>query len=131
MIVRQLAEVRGTARHVTATTWESHRLLVADDRMGFSLHDTVIKAGTETEMHYRNHLEAVYCLAGSGSITDLATGESHRIGPGTVYALDQHDRHVLRATTEMHMVCVFNPACTGEENHDESGSYPLASSSSP
>ena len=125
MIIRRLAEIHGTPRHVTSRTWESHRLLVAGDALGFSLHDTVIRAGTQTEMHYRNHLEAVYCVAGSGSLTDLATGERHRISPGTLYALDQHDPHVLQATTDLHMVCVFNPACVGDEHHDASGSYPL------
>jgi hypothetical protein len=30
------------------------------------------------------------------------------IRPGTVYALDQHNKHVLRATTRLRMVCVFN-----------------------
>lgn len=125
MIVRQLAEVHGSPRHVTAATWESHRLLVAGDALGFSLHHTVIRAGTQTEMHYRNHVEAVYCVAGSGFLSDLATGQRHRISPGTVYALDQHDPHVLQATTDLHLVCVFNPACVGEEQHDDTGSYPL------
>lgn len=126
MIVRRLAEVHGTARHVTAPTWESHRLLVAGDGLGYSLHHTVIKAGTRTEMHYTNHLESVYCVGGSGALTDLATGEVHRVSPGTVYALDQHDHHVLEATTDMHMVCVFTPACIGDEQHDEHGGYPAA-----
>jgi L-ectoine synthase len=98
---------------------------VAEDGLGYSLHQTVIRAGTQTEMHYRNHLESVYCVAGSGTLTDLATGAVHRISPGTVYALDQHDPHVLQATTDMHMVCVFTPACVGDEQHDEHGSYPL------
>ena len=128
MIVRRIAAVHGTPRHVSARTWESHRLIVAGDDLGFSLHDTVIHGGTRTEMHYRNHLEAVYCIAGSGSITDLTTGQRHRISPGTLYALDQHEPHVLEATTEMHMVCAFNPPCIGDERHDDSGSYPLAPS---
>ena len=125
MIVRRLAEVHGSPRHVSAPNWESHRLLVAEDGLGYSLHQTVIRAGTQTEMHYRNHIESVYCVAGSGALTDLANGEVHRISPGTVYVLDQHDPHVLQATTDMHMVCVFAPACAGDERHDEHGSYPL------
>jgi L-ectoine synthase len=131
VIVRRLAEVHGSRRHVTAPTWESHRLLVAHDDLGFSLHHTVIKGGTETEMQYRNHLEAVYCVGGSGSLTDLATGERHRISPGTVYALDRHDPHILQATTDLHMVCVFTPACVGDEQHDATGSYPLATAGDP
>jgi L-ectoine synthase len=76
-------------------------------------------------MCYRNHLEAVYCVAGSGTIEVVATGEVFRIADGTAYALDQHDEHILRAETEMRMVCVFNPPLTGREVHDETGAYPL------
>lgn len=125
MIVRSLESIVGTERHTFAPTWNSRRLLLARDGMGFSLHDTVIEAGTETPMWYRNHLEAVYCIEGEGTLEDRSTGEVHEIGPGTMYALDQHDRHVLRATTRMRMVCVFNPPCTGSEIHDEEGVYPL------
>jgi L-ectoine synthase len=125
MIVRRLEELKGTDREVHAKTWTSRRLLLADDRMGFSLHDTILHAGTETRMCYRNHLEAVYCIAGSGSIEVIATGEVFEIEAGTVYALDQHDEHILRARTELRMVCVFNPPLVGQETHDATGAYPL------
>lgn len=125
MIVRTLDSITGTERDVQATTWSSRRLILADDRVGFSLHDTVIHAGTRTPMWYRNHIEAVYCIEGEGELTDVATGEVHEIGPGTMYLLDQHDEHVLEARTTMRMVCVFNPPCTGQETHDDDGVYPL------
>ena len=125
MIVRTLQQIVGSARDVHAPTWSSRRLVLADDRVGFSLHDTVIDAGTETTMWYRNHIEAVYCIEGEGTLEDVATGEVHDITAGTMYLLDQHDRHVVRARTQMRMVCVFNPPCTGQETHDEDGVYPL------
>lgn len=125
MIVRRLNDIVGTEREVGAEGWTSRRLLLKDDRMGFSLHDTLIHAGAELHMHYRNHLEAVYCVEGRGSVTVMATGEEHPIEPGTVYALDRHDEHVLRAHETMRMVCVFNPPLTGRETHDETGAYPL------
>lgn len=124
MIVRKLDELRGSEREVAVEQWTSRRLLLARDGMGFSLHDTVIKAGAELPMCYRNHLEAVYCVAGTGSIEVVATGERFPISDGTVYALDQHDEHVLRADTEMRMVCVFNPPLVGPEVHDATGAYP-------
>jgi ectoine hydroxylase len=120
-----LDDIVGSDRDVRGETWQARRLLLAADRMGFSLHDTIIEAGTETPMWYRNHLEAVYCIEGDGSIEAVDTGEVHEIGVGTVYALDQHDRHVLRARSRMRMVCVFNPPVTGRETHDETGAYPL------
>jgi L-ectoine synthase len=125
VIVRKLDETRGTEREVKATTWVSRRLLLRDDRMGFSLHDTTMLAGTETRMCYRNHLEAVYCVGGKGSIEVVATGEVFPISDGTMYALDQHDEHILRAQTELRMVCVFNPPVAGTEVHDATGAYPL------
>lgn len=124
MIVRTLAQTCDTERHVRTPNWTSRRLLLRDDGMGFSLHDTLIYAGTETTMEYRNHLEAVYCVEGEGDLQALPDGPTYRIEPGTVYALDKHDRHLLRARTQMRMVCVFNPPCTGQEVHDETGAYP-------
>lgn len=125
MIIRSLDGIVGSDRDVGAETWRSRRLLLASDRMGFSLHDTEIAAGTETRMWYRNHLEAVYCVAGEGTVEDLATGQLHDISDGTMYALDEHDQHILRARTTMRMVCVFSPPCTGRETHDSEGAYPL------
>jgi L-ectoine synthase len=125
MIVRTLDEAKGTEREVSTETWISRRLLLADDRMGFSLHDTTIRAGAEIPMCYRNHLEAVYCVAGRGSIEVKETGLRFEITDGTVYALDRHDEHILRAETEMRMVCVFNPPLVGPEVHDGDGAYPL------
>lgn len=125
MIIRSLKSIVGTERDVSAETWTSRRLVLADDGVGFSLHDTVIDAGTETTMWYRNHIEAVYLIEGDGTIEDTATGEVHEIGVGDMYLLDQHDHHILRANTRMRMVCVFNPPCTGRETHDENGVYPL------
>lgn len=126
MMVRRLADCAGTDREVHAENWTSRRLLLARDGARFSLHDTVLRAGTATRMSYRHHLEAVYCIGGEGWIEDLGTGEVHRIEPGTMYWLDRHDEHVLVAETELRMVCVFDPALTGAEVHDESGAYPPA-----
>lgn len=43
-----------------------------------------------------------------------------------MYALDKHDKHILRANDKpMIMACVFNPPVTGKEVHQEDGSYAL------
>lgn len=125
MIVRQLRELRGTDRDVEAPTWKSRRFLLAKDGMGFSMHDTVLYAGSETEMEYKHHVEAVYCIEGEGELQVLPDGPCYAIQPGTLYALDGHERHVLRAKSELRMVCVFNPPCTGREVHGPDGAYPL------
>lgn len=125
MIVRTLRDISGTDREVSAATWTSRRLLLRRDGMGFSLHDTILYAGTTTEMEYQNHLEAVYCIEGRGQLHDLTTGSNHVIEPGTMYALSGHERHVLTAETQLRMVCVFNPPIVGPESHDDRGVYPL------
>lgn len=124
MIVRRVGDLDGTERDTVADTWRSRRFLLAEDGMGFSFHETIIGAGTETSMWYRHHLEAVYCVAGRGTIEDLVTGEVHEIADGTMYALNNNDRHVVRAIEDLRLVCVFNPPCVGGETHDADGAYP-------
>ncbi len=125
MIVRRLEEIQGTDRDVEAPTFSSRRFLLKGDGMGFSFHDTILHAGSETYIWYKNHLEAVYCIDGIGELEDLDNGETHEIHAGTFYALDGHERHYLRAKTDLRMMCVFSPALTGKEVHDEEGAYPL------
>ena len=125
MIVRTLQDIVGTERDVDGGNWSSRRLCLADDGMGFSMHDTVLRAGTETRMWYKHHLEGVYCIEGRATLEDEATGEVHEIGPGTIYLLDDHDRHVLRVEEDLRVICTFNPPVTGSEVHDEDGAYPL------
>ncbi|MDD4966274.1 ectoine synthase [Halothiobacillus sp.] len=131
MIVRRLTpDILGTDREVEAENgnWVSRRLVLADDGVGFSFHDTIIRAGTETYIHYANHIEAVYCVAGNGEIHDIANDTTHKISDGMMYLLNNHDRHYLRGGTEdMRLICVFNPPLTGKEVHDENGHYPLMS----
>jgi len=126
MIVRDLHDLQDTERKVTDARWTSVRMLLADDKMGFSFHITTLEAGSEHMFEYKNHFESVYCISGKGSITDLATGETHEIRPGVIYALNLHDRHTLRAEEELVMACCFNPPVTGSEVHREDGSYAAA-----
>lgn len=129
MIVRRLSELDSESGVVSAPdgNWVSRRFLLAKDGMGFSMSDTIIRAGTITPIWYKNHFEAVYCVSGNGAIKDLESGDLHDIAPGTLYALNKHDRHTLYGGNEdMHLVCVFNPPLTGDEVHRADGSYPPA-----
>lgn len=125
MIVRQLQDLTGTDRDVHAPTFVSRRMLLAKDRQSFSMHDTVLHAGMETKMWYKNHVEAVYCVGGEGELEDHQTGEVFPVKDGTFYCLDKHDRHTLRAKTDLRMICVFTPPLVGPETHDADGVYPL------
>ncbi len=125
MLVKHLDEVADTERDVHDETWHSRRLLLAADGRSYSLHDTVLYAGTQTTMEYVNHVESVYCIEGNGTLHDLHNDVDYPVTPGTLYVLDGHERHRLDATTDLRMVCVFTPPVTGKEVHDENGAYPL------
>lgn len=125
MLVRTLQATRETARQINSEGWNSVRMLLNNDGVGFSFHITTIYRDAELHLHYQNHFEAVYCISGRGSIEDRASGQVHPIEPGTLYVLDQHDQHILRATEEMQMACVFNPPLHGTEVHNAEGAYAL------
>lgn len=125
MIVRDIKKILGTNRDASGPGWVSRRLLVRSDGMGYSMNDTMISAGAEMTLEYKNHFEACYCISGKGEIVDHATGEKHAIYPGVIYALNNNDKHTLRCSSDgdMHLVCVFNPALEGTEVHGPDGSY--------
>ncbi|OKK14708.1 ectoine synthase [Streptomyces sp. CB00455] len=115
MIVRDIESVK-------TVEWGnglSRRFLLAEDGLGYSLTDTTVLAGTKSRLEYVNHLEACYCIEGSGEVIEL-DGTSHEIVPGRMYALDQHDAHFLVASPheDLRLVCVFSPALRGDEVHN-------------
>jgi len=125
MIVRSLKSIIDTPAHVKGETFESRRILLAADNLGYSLHDTICKLGSTQLLHYKNHIETNYVIEGEGEVENVATGEVFPLSPGTVYVLDRHEAHILRVTKgDMRIICVFTPALSGQETHDATGSYP-------
>lgn len=127
MIVRTLKECQENGRMITDPKgdWDSTRLLLKNDNMGFSFHITTIYRGADFMLHYQNHLESVYCISGRGEVETLDDGKKYPIEPGTIYILDKNDKHMLRAFEEMKMACVFNPPLNGKEVHNADGAYEL------
>ncbi|HFD13461.1 MAG TPA: L-ectoine synthase [Crenotrichaceae bacterium] len=118
MIIRCLDKIIGTSRDVEWGNGNSRRFLIEKDGMSYSLTDTITKAGTKSLLEYKNHLEACYCIEGTGEVHDIKTGEVHQISPGTMYALNENDAHYLIAKDEdLRLVCVFSPALKGNESH--------------
>jgi L-ectoine synthase len=124
MIVRNIREAARSDRRVVTDNWESIRLVLGADNAGFSFHVTTMFAGTETTMWYRHHVECVYCTGGDGELISLSDGTSHPLAAGSLYLLDKHDRHTIRAATDLKMICVFAPPLHGREVHAPDGSYP-------
>lgn len=98
---------------------QSYRLLVNRDGMGFAVTHTVVTAGSESRMQYTEHVEACYCIAGRGNVRAVDDSTTHLIEPGTVYALDNNEPHLLTAdpSEDLHLVSIFNPPLKGDERH--------------
>jgi L-ectoine synthase len=114
MLIRKLDEVK-------TVEWGnglSRRFLLESDGMGYTVTDTIINAGTTSRLEYKHHLEACYCIEGSGAVVEM-DGTRHEIVVGTLYALNNHDAHDLIANPDgdMRLVCMFTPALTGDEAH--------------
>lgn len=122
MFKRSLTDIERTPFFVDWGNGTSHRMLTEQDGMGFTVCHTVVKAGSQSLLEYRNHLEACYCIAGEGEVEDMR-GNVFPIKPGDIYVLDEHDRHYLRggATTDLILVSVFNPPLKGTERHRLTG----------
>src|SRR5690625_7099834 len=99
MIVSQLEQLNDTERDVKAETWRSRRIVLAREGVGFSMHDTVIYAGTTSTFHYENHIEAVYCVQGQGTLTNEETGEVHELRAGTPSLPAGQETHPVRPQT--------------------------------
>lgn len=125
MKVRTITEITNTDRHVIGKGFESLRLILAKDGMGFSVHKTIIPVGDAEHWHYKNHLEACYCVEGCGILHNLDTDEKFTVLPGTIYLLDNHDNHTFQAIKDVVLISVFNPPVTGGEIHQADGSYSL------
>lgn len=125
MKVIDITDIAFTDREVACPSggFTSFRFLLESDGMGFSLHKTVIPAGDIQFWHYKNHLEACYCVSGEGILTNTDTGKRHRIIEDRVYALDMHDPHSFKAIKDVTLICVFNPPLKGREVHESDGSY--------
>lgn len=110
---------RHETAHINWGNGTSERLLTATDSFGFTVAHTVVRAGTRSALQYRNHLEACYCIGGSGTVESEDGSTRYEITPGTLYALDQHDRHYLIASDDedLELISVFNPPLSGQEQH--------------
>lgn len=122
MFVRNLREVELTDFFVDWGNGTSHRMLTERDGMGFTVCHTVVRAGTESLLEYKNHLEACYCISGEGEV-EAMDGNIHAIRPGDIYVLDQHDKHYLRGgkDKDLILVSIFNPPLKGTERHNLDG----------
>ncbi len=125
MIVRSISEIKNTERDVKCPRggFNSLRILLEKDGMGFSMSKTTIPANISELWHYKNHLEACYCISGSGTLINNETGEWFNIEKDVMYALNKNESHTFKSITDVILLCVFNPPIKGGEVHMKDGSY--------
>lgn len=125
MKVIDFEDVAGTVREVHCPNggFISYRYLLESDGMGYTVTRTLIPKGMPQTWHYTRHLESCYCVSGEATLGNLETGEKFQIKPGTLYALDKHDRHLFMALEDTTLICVFNPPLKGLEVHGKDASY--------
>lgn len=127
MIIRDKADITGTARDACGPGWTSLRLLVRSDEMGFSMTETEVLPGAVLRLQYKHHVEACYCIAGAGRVVEPDSGAEHTLRPGVLYAPNAHERHEVHVPENgvpLRLICVFSPALEGDEVHGPDGSYP-------
>jgi L-ectoine synthase len=101
----------------------SYRSVLKKHGLGFALMRTFVRKGGPYLWHYKNHLEACYCISGNAIIEDLASGEISEIYPGVTYIVDNHQPHNFTAIEDTVLISVFNPPLRGDETHDKNGNY--------
>ena len=65
--------------------------------MGVTLTDSILEAGFEMDLWQKHHFESCYCLEGEGTVEELDNGKVHEIRADTLYAMNNHGRHRIRA----------------------------------
>lgn len=128
MKIIRFKELVNTTREVISPNkdFTSYRYLLQKDEMGYTVTKTVIpKNNPVKKWHYKNHLEACYCITGKGLLSNLDTGESYVIKKDDLYVLDKHDCHTFKAIEKTTLICIFNPPLKGQEVHDEEGNYAI------
>ena len=128
MLIKRLDDVTEAGRSVEFAPggFMSHRFLLQEDGLGFTVTKTVVPVtGERQEWIYPNHTESCYCISGKGLLY-LEDGTYYAIAPDTLYAPARGERHYVEAIGDepMVLVCVFSPALVGTETHHEAGGYP-------
>lgn len=103
----------------------SKRIALKSEKLGFGItRTTILPSAGKVMQHYKNHIEACYCISGNAILTN-EDGMEFGISPGITYILDKNDKHWFEALEETVLLCVWNPPLTGQEVHRADGSYSL------
>ncbi|XP_077992196.1 L-ectoine synthase-like [Glandiceps talaboti] len=127
IVSRSLNDVIGTERDIDWGHGYSRRLLVKKDGFPVSFHSSLAKSGHTTKLGYLYHMESTYFITGKVTYewNDGREMIQTRVGrdSGTIYNMNEHDKHILVAEEDAKVLTVFYPVLKGTENHVHDGSY--------
>src|SRR5699024_12743654 len=110
VIVRSLDEISDTDDDIKTKNWRSRRIVLAREKVGFSFHETILYAGTESTFQYANHIELVHCIEGEAELVNEETGEEFTITPGNLSLLNGNEQHTIRPQPAIREHGCCNPA---------------------
>ncbi|XP_022099709.1 uncharacterized protein LOC110984160 [Acanthaster planci] len=124
-VVRGLSEIVGTDRDINWLSGRSRRYLIKQDGFPVSIYNTWVYPKTSTRLHYENHIESAYFLAGKLTYQwqDTSGEWVHAnaktdCNNGTNYLMNMHDCHVLKNHDEdAYCICIFDPVLIGAEEY--------------
>lgn len=117
------SEIKNNSIVLKTPSFKSTRIVTNEYNSLLSIHDTTIYKDEVLELCYRNNEEYVYIIEGEGEIYDYNTQKHYTLEPNTIYHASKNDKHRLTAKTDLRGICIFTPACRGDVEHDEYGSY--------
>ena len=123
LFVRDAGALRAAGREMVVAGGQARslRMLVRDDRVGFSLSDVRFSAGGRCDLWYKHHWEANLVIGGEGTLREAATGRTWPLRFGVLYLVGPRDRHRIECRRDMHLLSVFRPPLSGDEQHDADG----------
>lgn len=123
MLIIRAGELAGSGREQPFGP-NAHALtyLTSSEGPGFGVGVVTSARDVVTEaMTYRHHIKMNYVLEGSGTITDVESGEQWPLSPESFYCVGPNDRYRLELTGPWKVFSFFNPAIDEGAAHSPNG----------
>ena len=108
MIYRDFDEIVANQKDkvVTVDSTSLVNLASADDNLGFLLGVLYIDEGSAYEFDPRTKAECFFCIQGTGTVTEMVTGEFGDLHPGALFVIKSSSSYKIVADEEVVLVRV-------------------------
>ena len=106
MIYRDFDEIveKHKDKVVTVDSTSLVNLVSADDKLGFLFGVLYIDEGSAYEFDPRTKAECFFCIQGTGTVTEIVTGEVGDLHPGTLFVIKSSSPYKIVADEEVVLV---------------------------